>query len=185
MWLTSTAADHYHSGIHIWDVDFTLFALQRKCVLAVEIVFLVCTGLVKISILLFFRRLGDRGVSKAFRITTWCAIGSIVVSTIAFTLAALLGCIPLEATWEQVNELKIASGFKYRCGNEGVSITAAGVVSTFQDVVSALLTNFIYWKAQIPLRQKAALMCIFAISYGAAAFGALRTRASYVLFLET
>lgn len=64
-------------------------------------------------------------------------------------------------------------------------MAAAGVVSTVQDVITALLPNFIYWKAQIPFRQKFALMSIFAIAYGAAAFGALRTYSTWYLFYRT
>lgn len=64
-------------------------------------------------------------------------------------------------------------------------MAAAGIVSTVQDVITALLPNFIYWKAQIPLRQKIALMAIFATAYAVAAFGALRTYSTWVLFYET
>jgi hypothetical protein len=171
--------------VHIWDVDLTLFTTQRKLILAIEILFVLTTGLVKVSILLFFRRLGSRGVSKAFRITTWVAIGFTIASTIAFFISPLVGCAPISAYWEQSDVINIALGVKFNCNNEGAAITAAGVISTVQDLITALLPNFIYWKAQIPFRQKAALMGIFATAYGAAAFGALRTYSTWVLFYET
>ena len=183
--LTLLAADKYHSGIHIWDVDLTLFTIQRKLILVIEILFVLATGLIKVSILLFFRRLGSRGVSKAFRTTTWVAIGFTIASTITFFISPLTGCRPISAYWEQSDVIKIVQGVKFNCNDEGAAITAAGIVSTVQDVIAALLPNFIYWKAQIPFRQKAALMGIFATAYGVAAFGALRTYATYVLFYET
>ncbi|KAL6154868.1 hypothetical protein ACJQWK_00888 [Exserohilum turcicum] len=178
-------ADKYHSGVHIWDVDLTLFEVQRKLILTIEVLFVVGTGLVKVSILLFFRRLGSRGTSKAFRITTWVAIGFQVASTITFFISPLVGCRPISAYWEQSNVINIALGKKFNCNQEGAAMAAAGVISTVQDVICALLPNFIYWKAKIPFRQKAALMAIFATAYGAAAFGALRTYSTYVLFYET
>jgi hypothetical protein len=171
--------------VHIWDVDLTLFTIQRKLILAIEVLFVIATGLIKVSILLFYRRLGSRGVSKAFRITTWAAIGFTIASTVVFFISPLVGCRPLSAYWEQSDVSNIIRGVKFNCNQEGAAITAAGVVSTLQDVITALLPNFIYWKAQIPIRQKLALMGIFATAYGVAAFGALRVHATWVLFYET
>jgi hypothetical protein len=162
-----------------------LFTVQRKLILTIEVLFVLGTGLIKVSILLFFRRLGSRGVSKTFRITTWVAIGFTIASTVAFAISPFVGCRPISAYWEQSNVIKIAQGVKFNCNNEGAAITAAGVISTVQDGICALLPNFIYWKAQIPFRQKAALMAIFATAYGVAAFGALRVHATWVLFYET
>jgi hypothetical protein len=171
--------------VHIWDVDLTLFTIQRKLILIIEILFVLATGLIKVSILLFFRRLGSRGVSKAFRITTWVAIGFTIASTVGFFISPLAGCQPISAYWEQSDVANILRGVKFNCSDEGASITAAGIISTVQDIITALLPNFIYWKAQIPLRKKAALMAIFAPAYGVAAFGALRTHATWVLFFKT
>lgn len=171
--------------MHIWDVDLTLFTVQRKLILTIEVLFVVVTGLVKVSILLFFRRLGSRGVSKTFRIVTWAAIGFTVASTIAFFISPFVGCRPISAYWEQSSVENIILGKKFNCNEEGAAITAAGVVSTVQDVITAFLPNFIYWKAQIPLRQKIALMAIFATAYAVAAFGALRTYSTWVLFYRT
>ena len=162
-----------------------MFTIQRKLILTIEILFVFTTGLIKCSILLFFRRLGSRGVSKTFRIVTWIAIGFQVGSTIAFFISPFVGCKPLSAYWEQSDVLKILEGTKFDCNDEGAAMAAAGIVSTVQDVITAFLPNFIYWKAQIPFRQKAALMAIFATAYLAAAFGALRTYATWVLFYET
>jgi hypothetical protein len=171
--------------VHIWDVDLTLFTTQRKLILAIEVLFVLATGLVKVSILLFFRRLGSRGTSNAFRVTTWVAIGFIIASTITFFISPLVGCTPISAYWEQSDVINIALGVKFNCNNEGAAITSAGIISTVQDLITALLPNFIYWKAQIPFRQKAALMGIFATAYGVAVFGALRTYSTWVLFYKT
>lgn len=171
--------------MHIWDVDLTLFTIQRKLILAIEMLIVIAGGLVKISILLFFRRLGSRGVSKTFRAVTWAAIGIQAASTIAFFVCPFFVCRPISAYWEQSDVVKILQGVKFNCYDEGAAVVTAGVVSTVQDVTTALLPNFIYWKAKIPLRQKVALMAIFATAYGAAAFGALRAYATYVLFYKT
>jgi hypothetical protein len=107
--------------------------------LTIEILFVIGTGLIKVSILLFFRRLGSRGVTKTFRVITWVAIGFTIASTITFFISPLVGCRPLSGYWEQSDVVKIIQGTKFNCNDEGAAITAAGVVSTVQDVIAALL----------------------------------------------
>ncbi|PVH99824.1 hypothetical protein DM02DRAFT_710258 [Periconia macrospinosa] len=170
---------------HIWDVESSLYVLQRKLILAIELNFVIVTGLIKISVLLFYRRLGGRGVSKTFRIVTWTAIGSITASTTTFFLLSVLGCRPISAIWEQADPSKFLSAQRMDCLDEGAIVFSAGVVSTVQDFVTAILPTFIYWNTQIPFRQKVALFGIFATAYVVVAFGAMRTYATYVLFFKT
>lgn len=148
-------------------------------------VFCTASGLIKISILLFYRRLSSRVVSKSFRWTTWLTIGFIVATTIAYTLVPLFGCDPISAFWDQSDFVRLAKGYKYRCFDEGVDVFSASVVSTFQDLITAVLPSFLYWNLRIPVRQKIALFGIFAIGYGVAALGAMRAYFSWQIYYET
>lgn len=159
--------------------------VARKYVLAILCLFCVASGLIKISILLFYRRLSSRVVSNIFRWATWLTIGFIATSSIAFTLAPILGCQPISAFWDQVNSAKVLKGYKYHCFNEGADVVAASVISTVQDFITALLPTFLYWNLRIPVRQKIALFGIFAIGYGVAALGILRAYYSWQTFFET
>jgi hypothetical protein len=141
--------------------------------------------LIKVSILLFYRRLSSRVVSNAFRWTTWISIGFIVAYTIALTIAPLLGCQPFSAFWDQVDIFKRLQGYKFHCFDEGADVLAASVISAFQDLVTAILPTFLYWNLQISLRQKFALFGIFAIGYGVVGLGALRAYYSYRTFYLT
>jgi len=49
------------------------------------------------------------------------------------------------------------------CHNEGAIIVAVVVTSTVQDLVICALPIFLVWNLQIPKRQKAALIAIFAM----------------------
>ncbi|KAF2024511.1 hypothetical protein EK21DRAFT_78572 [Setomelanomma holmii] len=174
---------------HIWDLDAVKdserFVESRKYVLAVECIFCGASGLIKISILLFYRRLSSRAVSKAFRWTTWIIIGCIIAYTIALTLAPILGCKPISAFWDQVDINKRLKGYKYHCFDEGADVFAASLISAAQDLVTAILSTFLYWKLQMPLRQKFALFGIFSIGYGVVAVGALRAYYSWRTFYDT
>jgi hypothetical protein len=174
---------------HVWDFDpikdRKKLVTSRKYILAVETIFCFASGLIKVSILLFYRRLSSRVVSKAFRWTTWISIGSIIAYTIALTLAPLLGCQPFSAFWDQVDIFKRLQGYKFHCFDEGADVFAASVISAFQDLITAILPTFLYWNLQISLRQKFALFGIFAIGYGVVGLGTLRAYYSYRTFYLT
>ncbi|KAF2737387.1 hypothetical protein EJ04DRAFT_561554 [Polyplosphaeria fusca] len=183
--LWTYATEVYGFNKHVWDVDPKWFIPQRKAVMAIECVFCIASGLIKISILLFYRRLSSRSISSGFRWATWITIGFIAAYSIAFTLVPLFACQPMSAFWDQLNIVKVAQGYKFKCINEGADVFSAGVISTVQDLVTAMLPTFLYWNLQIPTRQKVALFGIFAIAYGVVGLGALRTYFSWVIFFES
>jgi hypothetical protein len=153
--------------------------------MAVESTFCVASGLIKVSILLFYKRLGTRGISNTYRWSIRLTIAFITAYSIAFTLVPIFGCKPLAAFWEQSDIIKVAGGYKYKCFNEGADVFSASIISTAQDFLTAILPTFLYWHLQIPIRQKVALFGIFAIGYGVVAIGALRSYYSWQIFFET
>jgi hypothetical protein len=174
---------------HIWDLDvFTdpqRVVVARKYILATEVIFCAVTGLVKVSILLFYRRLSARVVSKTFFWTTWISIGYIIAYTIALCIAPIVGCQPISAFWDQFDTIKIVQGYEFHCFDEGADVLVASIISVTQDLLTAVLPTFLYWNLTIPLRQKMALFGIFAMGYGVVALGALRSYYSWHAFYNT
>lgn len=181
----SAASDVYHFNKHVWDVQPHFYVIERKYVLAIETTFCVASGLIKVSILLFYKRLGARAVSNTYRWAIRLTIAFITAYSIAFALVPIFGCQPISAFWDQSDIFKVASGYKYKCFNEGVDVFCACIISTAQDLLTAILPTFLYWNLQIPVRQKIALFCIFAIGYGVVAVGTLRSYYSWQIFFET
>jgi hypothetical protein len=165
--------------------DKDKLVMSRKLILAIECIFCVASGLMKVSILLFYRRLSARAVSNAFRWITWVTIGYIVAYTVVLTLVPIFGCRPVSAFWDQVDVLKRLQGYKFTCFDEGADLFAASIISATQDFLTALLPTFLYWNLQISIRQKFALFGIFSIGYGVVALGGLRAYYSYRTFYET
>lgn len=66
---------------HLWDIPFDIYPMQRYYVLAIYVLFSLATGLIKMSILLFYRRLSSRAVSKAYRWTLRILIAIIAIHT--------------------------------------------------------------------------------------------------------
>jgi hypothetical protein len=170
---------------HIWDTPLTSVVRQRQAVMAIYCLFCVATGLIKISILLFYRRLSSRivspGILWAIRITIVC----IAAYSIAFTLVIIFGCKPISGFWDQVDVLKQLQGYTYLCVDEGAFVVSAGVISSFQDLTTAILPTFLYWNLRIPIRQKIALFSIFAIGYGVVAIATMRTYYTWVIFYDS
>lgn len=161
------------------------YITQRKYIMAIDSIFCLASGLIKISILLFYRRLSSRAISKNFRRATRVTVGFIAAYTIAFMIVPIFGCNPISAFWNQLDFVLVVKGYSYKCFNEGADVFAAGVISTTQDFLTAMLPTFLYWNLKIPIRQKIALFGIFAIGYGAVAFGALRSYYSWQVYFET
>lgn len=153
--------------------------------MAIESIFCVASGLIKVSILLFYKRLGSRAVSKTFLWVTRLTITFITAYSIAFTLVPIFGCQPISAFWDQVDPVKTGNGYTYKCFDEGADVFSAAVISSAQDLLTAVLPTFLYWNLQIPIRQKIVLFGIFAVGYGVVAIGALRSYYSWQIFYET
>lgn len=123
---------------------------------------MVCTTLIKISILCFYRRITG-SLTNTF---VWCVRGSVafcILYGVTFIFLIAFTCHPangffhiFDLTWRLQHELK--------CRNEGAVIVAAAAVSTVQDFIIALLPIFLIRKLQLPKTQKFALCGIFGLS---------------------
>lgn len=110
---------YYHSGIHIWDVKLTLAVGHRFNIWLSQWFYLTSTGAVKISVLLFYRRLSV-SFSNAFKWATWFGITYNVLQLVAFGFALLFVCVPVQAYWLSF-DLRWAAQNKgrFKCVNEG------------------------------------------------------------------
>ncbi|KAL6705173.1 hypothetical protein ACN47E_007278 [Coniothyrium glycines] len=175
----------YRFNRHIWDVEFHYFPIQRRYVMAIYCLFTLASGLLKMSILLFYRRISSRTVSRTFLWILRITWAMVLCYTIAFTIIPIFSCTPITAFWDQVDVNKILAGYKYKCINEGADVVANGIASTLQDLIVAILPTILCWNLKMPIRQKVALYSIFAISYTTIAIGAVRTYTGYRILFVT
>jgi hypothetical protein len=153
---------------HAWDLprDGKLAVSSRKIVVAAETMYLVSTGLTKVSILLFYRRLSSGTITPGFQWALIGAITSVILSTIAFTLALYVGCHPLDAFWNRVSFpwiLTHVQGRDWHCFNEAADLLSAAAVSILQDFVACFMPMILFWKLQLPRRQKIVLGSLFVV----------------------
>lgn len=163
----------FFSGRHVWDIPISTFRGHRLNVWISMWFYISTSTFVKISVLLFYRRLSVK-FSKAFLIATWVGIIYNIVYMVAFFMTLLLICDPAYAYWESFDPVW-ASTHKFRCQTEGMSLPVSGGLSVIGDIYSTLLPFFLVYNLDLPRRQKFALYGLFALGFLSVAAGTVRT----------
>ncbi len=153
--------------------------------MAINSLFCLSCGLVKLSIVLFCRRLSSRVVSPVFQKILRVATIAISIHTVFFTFIPVFSCHPVAAFWDQVDINKLAGGYKYKCMDEGALAMAYGVTATIQDFLVASLPAVLCWNLKISSREKVALYGIIAFGYVTVLLGSLRTWAVHQAYFTT
>lgn len=128
-----------------------------------EVLYIVDTGVIKVAILLFYRRLSDRRCSNGFILCLYALITEVILYKAVYFVVILLICRPLQARWERQNPLWLAQ-HSYTCLSERLNLVIGSSISATEDTVIGLLPILILWGLQIPRRQKIAIWCLFALS---------------------
>lgn len=129
--------------------------------MSIEINYMICTTLIKVSILCFYRRI-TASLTITFVYWVWGSIIFCVLYGITFIFIIAFTCHPAEGffhifdvAWRLQNALI--------CRDEGAIIVAVAAISTVQDFIIALLPVFLIWKLRIPKAQKIAVCGIFGL----------------------
>ena len=169
----------FYSGRHIWDVPPTSFVGSRINIWASLWCYVIGHNLIKISVLLFYRRLSVK-FSKTFLVATWIGIAYNILYFFGFGLSLMLICRPLHSYWDSFNP-KWAATHHFHCGTESIALPASSAFSVFGDLYSTLLPLILVYNLKLPHRQKLALYGLFALGFMAVTAGIIRTVLLYRL----
>jgi rhodopsin domain-containing protein len=153
---------------HIWDMTPALAVTSRKVAIAIEVLYTVTAGLIKISILLFYRRLAEGSISKTFQWTIKACILFVTLATIIIAFCSIFVCRPVSAYWNMMDftwALSHVRGRDYYCFNEGLQLLIENAIFIVQDIVTYVLPITLFWKLQMPFRQKLALAVLFGLGF--------------------
>ncbi|KAE8146654.1 hypothetical protein BDV25DRAFT_143484 [Aspergillus avenaceus] len=164
----------YGANLHTWDSSLPNLVMQRKMALTNEMLYVFGSGMVRISVLLFYRRMGFRSISRGFVVAIHVSIASVIAYSIAFIVVIFASCTPLNAFWNQVNP-KWEATHTWKCYNEPVHLLAASSIALIQDVIATTLPAILCWNLRISSREKVALGSIFVVGYMTAVIAAVRT----------
>jgi hypothetical protein len=143
-----------------------------------QLIFLSGTCLVRISILLFFRRMVKGTFRRRWRWSVWAAIGFTVVWTLAFCIMLLATCNPTEASWKVFDPTYEK---EWTCVDTRPSSYAAGVLAVLSDCYALVLPWSMIWPLDMPRRQKIALNLVFSFGVVVVIAAGLRTKHAVAL----
>lgn len=181
---TVLALREYGFNLHIYDQTPRTLITVRQITLSMEIIYIIATTLIKISILMFYRRITSSLVSRGFLIAVWTSILFVAAWGIASTFALLFTCWPVEAYWYRFTTSWLRT-HKYKCHEEIRPLIAIISISTAQDLIVCILPMFLVAKLRLPPRQKFALAGLFLIGLGTCAIGALRIHFAHRVYYYT
>ncbi|KAK8177679.1 hypothetical protein IWX90DRAFT_377440, partial [Phyllosticta citrichinensis] len=171
---------YYGFDRHSWELTMLQGFETRKISFAISLLYVAGTGLTKVSILCFHRRLSGT-ISPRFLFALHAAIAFVIAYMVTFTITLCIGCRPLEAFWRQLDP-RWRARYKFECFDEAADILAASAVSLLQDIIACVLPLLIMWQLSIPKRQKIALTGVFGLGIFLCLVGAIRIYYIYKLY---
>ncbi|KZM24673.1 hypothetical protein ST47_g4191 [Ascochyta rabiei] len=166
---------------HAWDQTKESLVTTRQITMCIEINYMICTTLIKISILCFYRRI-TASLTITFVYWVWGSIVFCVLYGITFVLLISFTCSPAHGFFH-IFDVAWRSQHELTCRDEGAIIVAVAAISTVQDFIICLLPIFLIWNLRISKTQKFALCGIFALGLVTCICGILRTYfATYVYY---
>lgn len=134
------------------------------------------TGFVKISVLLFYRRIQSGAFNRPWLIAIYGAIAFTVVSTAVMAVLLVINCLPTEAYW-MVYSFDWHKDYTCR---RVVSINAvAGALSLLSDLYAVVLPCVMLSGLEISRKQKIGLNLVFLAGLSVVATGSVRTWAFF------
>lgn len=122
----------------------------RQCLLALELMSISALTLIKLSVLLFYRRIFT---APSFRIPVWVAGSLVTAWGISFFFANLFQCTPVSGAWE-INKPR-------HCVNSKHLVNAYQGLNIMTDVMILTMPWPMIWGLQLPRRRKAQVGGIF------------------------
>jgi hypothetical protein len=127
-----------------------------------QVLFLWSMTFIKLSALLFYRRLLKESCSRSFIYTTWAAICVLVVSTITIFFVFVTICSPVEAYWKQVypdyKHFTCRSAKSLLITNE-----TAAAFNVVTDIYSLVMPALLVTKLRLTKQQRIAMVFILGV----------------------
>lgn len=173
--LATYGAEVLYVGHHIWDVPVGEYSALRLNAWCAQWFYVGALCAVKVSILLFYRRLSIR-FSSLFLWATWIGISYNLLGYITYSLNIVLQCRPTRAYWLASDPRWLSEGHTYTCANiEQIVQPLYCGLSVIGDFYTTTLPFCLVYPLQMTRRQKMSLYCLFALGYLVVGAGIVKT----------
>jgi hypothetical protein len=120
-----------------------------------ELVYYINVGLTKITLLILYLRLFVTTSYSKLRLLTWVMIGLTTAVTITWTFLIMLQCTPVAKAWETT--------LPGKCVNMTAVFYSHAGINILLDFIVYIMPIPMLWGVNRPLRDRLALIIIFAI----------------------
>ena len=127
-----------------------------------QVSFQLSSCLIKISILLFYRRLVQRTHSRFMQMAIYFAINFTIFYMIATVVLLFVVCLPTNSYWKS---LDVSYTKPYKCINTTVLDPLIVALSVFSDFYSLIIPQIVIRQLQMARREKLMLYGIFASGF--------------------
>ncbi|KAL8999540.1 MAG: hypothetical protein Q9169_001628 [Polycauliona sp. 2 TL-2023] len=132
---------------------------------AISLLQAFCLGLIKISILLFYRRIFTMH-RRAFQIAFYLLGTYTVLLTIATSFVFLLQCLPISLFWDvayRIERVQPPHPVKGRCLLQQWHIIPTLLANTISDIALMVLPAIGLWRLRLPAVKKIGLFFVFSL----------------------
>ncbi|KAK4186371.1 hypothetical protein QBC35DRAFT_387350 [Podospora australis] len=162
----------YGAGVHTTELSLENYPGLFKSNYANRLLYVFAMGFVKVSLLVFYLRVDPR---KWMRYTIWFIMFTVIGLTVATALICIFECWPPATYWDVAAQLSGEAASKCMdISRRQTFFEANGIINIVQDTAIYLLPIPMFWKLQVPKRQKAALLFLFCIGFVALAAACVR-----------
>jgi len=127
--------------------------------------YLLSSGLIKLSILLFYRRITQRASSKTFHTIVTVMIAFQAATTTVWFFLTVFSCYPVTTYWTRFDLASPPAHYACHLDGEVPLITMSGIAIA-QDFICASLPFLILRHLKVTKRQRNALFCTFSVAFG-------------------
>ncbi|KAH7368699.1 hypothetical protein B0T11DRAFT_277500 [Plectosphaerella cucumerina] len=171
------ATQLYGWNLHVWDLQTEQMVQGRQISIAAQTLFLIASGLVKLSILASYLRIAPIG--SWFRRLTWATLGLVVSLVIVFLIVLWTQCIPIQYYW------RVHPDSVTKCIAEWPPLAGQTISTIVADTIVYLLPLPTLWRLRLPLFQRISLMVLFSMGVVVVAAACARTYWAYHVTTQT
>ncbi|KAK7756805.1 hypothetical protein SLS62_001250 [Diatrype stigma] len=141
-------------GRNIWQVTYGEYQVLLKWTVSVNIFYMLSSDLAKLSLLFLYLRITP---DNRFHIVVKTLAAAFALYALVYAMISIFSCRPISASWDLA---LMAAGST--CINKANFFLAASVANIVMDVIILVMPVPIIIPLQIPRRQKASLLLLFA-----------------------
>ncbi|KAH8719142.1 hypothetical protein GQ44DRAFT_624042, partial [Phaeosphaeriaceae sp. PMI808] len=156
-------------GQDMWKVPFESITTTLLYFWISEIGYFVVIGFIKIAFLLFYLQIFPK---RGFRKVVWGFIGFMIASTVAFVLAAVFVCSPVNYAW-----MRWDGEHKGKCINNNSLAFSHAVISILTDFAALSLPITQIWTLHLALKKKIGVLLMFSVGSFVTVVSIVRLRA--------